>query len=242
MFKRFIKKIIFSILDTPIGKSIVLQYAKTQPSLAIRAVQKSLDLDDLDPASLPSHLNGFEDLYFLFNCNNSNRLVAQLDLNEAGHLFSVAKSIPNGRLLEVGRFGGGSAVLLATAVNGAEGRLFSIDISDIEDKVIKEFLERYGLASRVDLVVADSRTYKVKPESLDFIFIDGDHSYEGVKADFYNFRDALKVGGHMLFHDYYPWIGVVRFLDEMKENERSFFALERIVGTLAHFKKIKSTS
>ena len=239
MFKRFIKKLIFLIFDIPIVKSIILQYVKTRPSIAIKGIQKTLDLDDLDPSSLPANLKGFEDLYFVFNCNNSNRLVAQLDLNEASHLFSVAKSIPNGRLLEVGRFGGGSTVLLATAVNGAEGCLFSIDISDIEDKVIKEFLERYELTSKVDLVVADSRTYKVKPESLDFIFIDGDHSYEGVKADFYNFRDALKVGGHMLFHDYYPWPGVGRFLDEMKESERGFFALERIVGTLAHFKKIK---
>lgn len=262
MIKRFLKKAIFSILDTPVGKSMVLQYVKTQPSLAIKAVQKSLDFDDLDLTALPKHLKGFEDLYFLFNSNHSNRLVLRMDFDEAGHLFSAAKSIPGCRALEVGRFSGGSAALLGTALRAVGGRLISVDINDSEDKAIKKFLERYGLNQVVDLVVADSRAYKIEPESLDLVFIDGDHRYEGVKADFYNLRNALKVGGHLLFHDYFsgdskkvPFldetkehergffsaeIGVRRFLDEMKESERNFFALEQVVGTLAHFKKIKS--
>jgi len=36
---------------------------------------------------------------------------------------------------------------------------------------------------------------------VDFMFIDGDHSYEGVKADFYNFKSLVKPGGHIAFHD-----------------------------------------
>lgn len=263
MIKRLFKKAIFSIFDTPIGKSMVFQYVKTQPSMAIKAVQKSLDLDEVNSSSLPPQLKGFEDLHFLFNPNHSNRLVLRMDFDEAARLFSVAKSIPGCRALEVGRFSGGSAVLLGTALNAVGGRLISVDINDSEDKAIKGFLDRYGLNKVVDLVAADSRVYKVQPESLDLVFIDGDHRYEGVKADFYNLRNALKVGGHLLFHDYFSGeikpvqfldktkehergffsadIGVRRFLDEMQESERDFFALERVVGTLAHFKKTKST-
>jgi len=35
----------------------------------------------------------------------------------------------------------------------------------------------------------------------DFAFIDGDHSYEGVKADFYNLLPHLKKGTPVAFHD-----------------------------------------
>ena len=36
---------------------------------------------------------------------------------------------------------------------------------------------------------------------VDFMFIDGDHSYEGVKQDFWNYLPLLKEGGYVAFHD-----------------------------------------
>lgn len=36
---------------------------------------------------------------------------------------------------------------------------------------------------------------------IDVIFIDGDHSYEGCKADIKNWYPQMKKGGVMLFHD-----------------------------------------
>jgi cephalosporin hydroxylase len=41
----------------------------------------------------------------------------------------------------------------------------------------------------------------VGQEGADFIFIDGDHSYEGVKADFHGFRPMLAKGGILAMHD-----------------------------------------
>lgn len=35
----------------------------------------------------------------------------------------------------------------------------------------------------------------------DFVFIDGDHSYDGVKADFYNILPTLRDGVPVAFHD-----------------------------------------
>ncbi len=34
------------------------------------------------------------------------------------------------------------------------------------------------------------------------VFIDGNHSYDQVVADFTNYRDLLAPGGCMVFHDY----------------------------------------
>lgn len=38
-------------------------------------------------------------------------------------------------------------------------------------------------------------------EDIDFLFIDGDHSYEGVKKDFEDYRPFVKKGGIIVFHD-----------------------------------------
>lgn len=42
----------------------------------------------------------------------------------------------------------------------------------------------------------------IEPESLDFVFIDADHSFEGVSADIMNWRPKVKPGGWIIGHDY----------------------------------------
>jgi len=39
---------------------------------------------------------------------------------------------------------------------------------------------------------------------FDFLFIDGDHTYEGVKADFMLYRQFVREGGFIAFHDIVP--------------------------------------
>ena len=36
---------------------------------------------------------------------------------------------------------------------------------------------------------------------IDFLFIDGDHTYEGVKQDFYDYSKLVKKGGYIALHD-----------------------------------------
>ena len=43
----------------------------------------------------------------------------------------------------------------------------------------------------------------IEDNSLDFIFIDGDHSYEGASKDFRNFLPKVKSGGIFAGHDLY---------------------------------------
>ena len=40
------------------------------------------------------------------------------------------------------------------------------------------------------------------PEILDFVYIDGDHSYEGVKKDFKIWYNKVRTGGIVGGHDY----------------------------------------
>ncbi len=57
------------------------------------------------------------------------------------------------------------------------------------------------------------------PGELDMVFIDGDHSYEGARADIGAWTPIIKPGGILAGHDYYTrWPGVVRAVDEAFEN------------------------
>lgn len=62
---------------------------------------------------------------------------------------------------------------------------------------------------------------QIKTQPLDFLFIDGDHTYEGVKQDFEMYSPLVRPGGLIAFHDILPRpdipdIQVDRFWHEIK--------------------------
>jgi predicted O-methyltransferase YrrM len=74
----------------------------------------------------------------------------------------------------------------------------------------------------------ERKTYSKVKELLggtpvDFLLIDGDHSYPGVKQDFIQFRDLVRPGGLIAFHDILanssdPDIDVFRCWEEVKRD------------------------
>jgi predicted O-methyltransferase YrrM len=71
-------------------------------------------------------------------------------------------------------------------------------------------LARPGLA--IHLIGGDSREAPVveavrrviPAHGLDVLFIDGDHSYAGVRSDYLNYRNLVRDGGVIAFHDIVP--------------------------------------
>ena len=53
---------------------------------------------------------------------------------------------------------------------------------------------------------------------IDFLFVDGDHSYEGVRRDFELYTPFVRSGGIVALHDIASPIapGVARFWEELK--------------------------
>ena len=57
----------------------------------------------------------------------------------------------------------------------------------------------------VVLIEVDSHEYaKAWDREIDLLLVDGDHTYEGVKADL-AWLDWLSIGGIVVFHDCYDW-------------------------------------
>ena len=67
----------------------------------------------------------------------------------------------------------------------------------------KECFRKCGLENRIALHLMTSKEFakKFSKYKYDFIYIDGDHSYKGVKLDYKLFWPRLNSNGFMAFHD-----------------------------------------
>ena len=153
--------------------------------------------DRFDSRRAPSK---FEDLAGLFFCSPLNRGILRQDFDEAALLFKHVSRLDSPKGVEIGRFYGGSTVLLATAISSG-GKLYSIDIAPKGgDKELSKVLLSLGFQQRVQLIVCDANKYELN-ERLDFAFIDGDHSYEGARLDHNKWGKLVKPGGLIIHHD-----------------------------------------
>lgn len=100
--------------------------------------------------------------------------------------------------------------------------------------------KRVGLGSHITPFKGNSTLYmesQGKGSKFRLIFIDGDHTYQGVKKDIEALRDAVVPGGYVCFHDYsasFP--GVVKAVDELILNSPEY-QQRCLVGSLMIAKK-----
>jgi len=197
----------------------------------------------------PDSLDGFEDLAFLFSSNQLNHGIISQQIDEAALLYRLVRGPGTATIAEIGRFKGGSTLLIAAAMH-PEAELYSYDVhvpleasftgADL-DRSLAGALRRYGLEERVHLIVADSRTAEPPPRPCELVLVDGDHSYEGVRADWDRWHALVAPGGHVLFHDAVDYGGFGTFcpgvVQLVAEIERAGGEFERLrgAGSIAHF-------
>jgi predicted O-methyltransferase YrrM len=110
------------------------------------------------------------------------------------------------------------------------------------DQQIADMCRRFGFD--VELIAGDSRTVQIDSGPVDLVFIDGDHSYEGVRSDYERFGRRARIGGALLFDDAFdePFFrthsdSVGRLVGEI-EHEGSF-KLVKTVDRLAHLERVR---
>lgn len=146
----------------------------------------------------------FEDLVWLFQCDSRNRGIIAQCFNEGAILWKAARATA-GNILEIGRKRAGSTVILAAA--GPGRTIYSLDLKLRPHARCKDYLERPGNRERVHLRVANSRE-ALPGVNYGLLFIDGDHSFDGVLADVLAHWNALQEvegrPGLAVFHDALP--------------------------------------
>ncbi len=103
-----------------------------------------------------------------------------------------------GNILEIGVRTGISTAALLLGIENKGGHLFSVDINP-------DCISSIGSHPQWTFLAGDSKNVgwllsKI-PAKLDVLFIDGDHSYEGVKRDLDNYGHLVVSGGRIILHD-----------------------------------------
>lgn len=124
-------------------------------------------------------------------------------------LYDLAKSLETISIgVEIGSYTGASSLMIAKGLN-KYSKLYCIDTWE-NDAMTEGNWNTYDVFSKNTQLVAN-KINTVKSNStdaaigfnkeIDFLFIDGDHSYDGVKADVDAWFVKLKRSGVIIMHD-----------------------------------------
>jgi predicted O-methyltransferase YrrM len=140
-----------------------------------------------------------------------NRVTTHLTFQEKQRLMSLARKCSGTSVyVEIGSYIGASACFIAAGMNKYSGsKLHCIDtwrnegMAEGKRDTFAEF--KKNTAKYKDLIIphrGESQDLAGRFNArVDFLFIDGDHSYEGVRADVDSWFPKLKPGALVLFHD-----------------------------------------
>jgi predicted O-methyltransferase YrrM len=222
--KTFIKKVIrvpISRIDI-LKKKIAEEKAKKKPEEVIK-ILKSFSSNNPEEV-------------FDFSWNFYNGLIRPTQVKEEFvELLKIFQELNPKYILEIGTASGGSLFCFCKLAKD-DATIISIDLPEgpfgggypewkipIYQAFAKENQKLYLLRKDSHKEETLEEVKKILNENqLDFLFIDGDHSYEGVKKDFEMYSPLVKKEGIIAFHDINPGPpqnvgGVPEFWKEIKE-------------------------
>jgi hypothetical protein len=141
---------------------------------------------------------------------------------EAIGLYKTAHQLPkNSVVVEIGSWQGKSTFCLAKGIRS--GKIYAIDPFnadagfDIQSEkdylggksggdlltIFQNNIKRLNMASKIVAKKGYSYDFPDEFNSINFLFIDGDHSIEGCKNDYKLYAHKVVKGGFIAFHDYY---------------------------------------
>jgi hypothetical protein len=164
---------------------------------------------------------------FLFDINLSKNYGSHI-YNKIDGWFDFQSvyfdAVKNGRdgdhFVEIGAWLGRSSSFMATEIKNS-GKRIQFDIIDTwkgsNEIYHEEFIKQNGSVYELFLKNTESLKEYINPiiecsylapkyykdRSLDFVYIDADHSYEIVKKDIKSWYPKVKIGGVIAGHDYY---------------------------------------
>jgi predicted O-methyltransferase YrrM len=248
---------IASLLPEPAARTLLMRLCEREPQILLDGfgplLNRKPNLDNMSFDLPVKDRLQFEHLAGLFASTSLDHGVISMPVRQAAYLFGLIREMRPQKVIEIGRYKGGSTLLIAAAMDG-RGEFWSIDIGEKEarlqgdetsrpfDKQLVDVIRRFGL--RVNIIVGDSRTIKIETNEVDLVFIDGDHSYEGVRNDFERFGKRVRVGGAVLFDDAFDE-GIFKTHSDMVGHlvreivAEGEFRVAKAVNRMAHLERVQ---
>ena len=174
-----------------------------------------------------------------------NKTKGFLTEGDVQFLWDLASSLPkNGTYLEIGSWMGLSTILTANALLAnlnLGAKIFAVDLWDYTEEfknydAVKNgnlydiFIENVKRSNMEHFIVPirgkSSEIIRHIDEMFDLIFIDGDHTFEGVYSDIDLAFSKVKSGGRVLGHDADDITGVkeavIKFAEDNKYNYKIY--------------------
>jgi len=164
-------------------------------------------------------------------------LVGCGDVHERLFMYSLITMMQAKTLVEMGVAGGDGIYWLAKAAQETGGHVHGFDCwrqhgawNQFEQmgskQQVEERLHRAGLSNfslhQVDTGASDFDLASYISNEIDFASIDGDHSYQGVKADFEQCSKRLSKRGIIILHDCLIIDGVRQYMLELEQSNKWF--------------------
>jgi predicted O-methyltransferase YrrM len=173
--------------------------------------------------------------------------------DSANLLYGFVRAMKPQVCVEIGSARGRSTCFIAMALKeNGHGILHAIDPHSSANwneargsdtfKILNDNISKLGLSHQVSIIRSTSESAAAQWNcQIDMLFIDGDHSYEGVKSDWRLFKRFVHPFGVVVFHDTLwdlrpdpQWtradMGVPRFVDELRSRGYPVITIERDFG------------
>lgn len=153
-------------------------------------------------------------------------------------------------IVEIGVAFADATQYLCSAAQKTDGFVYGYDIWDThgiynqfgtfsskeecENKLRSLGYENFELNKINTKTIEFKNLINTKHKNLDFVFIDGCHSYEGIKNDFFAVFEKLSVGGMICFHDTLRIDGCREFMIDLRTiyNDGTFDIIDFPQGNL----------
>lgn len=178
---------------------------------------------------------------------NASKIATYTTPHELAMLYRLARMCPLGTVaLEIGSYLGASTCYIAAALYQTGGTLYCVDtwqnqtMPDGERDTLAEFKRNTkGIQDVLRLIQKPSQelTPQDVPAKLDFVFIDGDHSYSSVRSDFERVAPWLQEDVIVAMHDHAAYRGVARLIGELIVSEA--WTVAALVDNLLCLKRAK---
>lgn len=165
-------------------------------------------------------------------------------------LYDIATSydsLKNLTYVEIGCYAGGSACLLLQRPNTT---VVSIDLgTPIPPEIVHQNVLKLNKHNNNYVYLQGNSQsnemldrLKEHVTEIDLLFIDGDHSYQGVINDFLLYNELVKTGGYIVFDDYNDWEHSPEVKSAVNNLIQEHSSTFEIIGTLKNVYKARPES